>query len=382
MGVRVGDTVQAHRPDDHLHAAARRLRTYPISVTRDVPGPAQPRSAWSIDDDGLRHHVQHGQHGLAARPGLCGDPDHATRASRCTTVRRDEGEVHFADLDIYDAALGGRSVRRLSRADVLRSAARPTRSTRSAWSLPTTTSGRTPLLPNPTMFSINGANYVIDTNRDPARDDRQQQRLAAVDRRHRAGRPGRAQLDVHTRRPGLRATSRTRSTICSRSPAPRLYPIAQPTLTFKLDRAWCSRCRTTAPAPGNYSGSIVPIASITAGSGARSSTSTCSLAGPNPAARTFFTYKNVLYTLMQSTGTYVAVQKTYTVYAATADRRRSSSSPCSISTARRTSSPTAPQPARRRPPASTPARCGPRRRTRTPRASTAWSTGSRRSRRR
>ena len=45
----------------------------------------------------------------------------------------------------------------------------------------------------------------------------------------------------------------------------KLYPIAQPALTFKLDSSLIFTISTTPPAAGNYAGTVVPIGTITAG---------------------------------------------------------------------------------------------------------------------
>jgi len=98
----------------------------------------------------------------------------------------------------------------------------------------------------------------------------------------------------------------------------KLYPIAQPALTFKLDSSLVFTISTTPPAAGNYAGTVVPIGTITAGSTGAVSSATTVLnlyAGTNESGGAdFFMYKNVLYTLIKSAGVCTAAQKSYTVY--------------------------------------------------------------------
>jgi len=175
-----------------------------------------------------------------------------------------------------------------------------------------------PLIPNPTMVSINGENYVIDTNRVPhavvgnntvsplSTDVTVQQGTPVANTTFTVG--GQVYAYLEDSRGNLLAIAGT-----------KLYPVAQPDLTFKLDSSLIFTISTTPPTAGNWAGSVVPIGRVTAGSaGAVTSASTVLnlFAGTNESGgHDFFMYKNVLYTLIKSAGTYTAVQKTYTVYA-------------------------------------------------------------------
>ena len=101
----------------------------------------------------------------------------------------------------------------------------------------------------------------------------------------------------------------------------KLYPIAQPALTFKLDSSLVFTLDPTPPAAGNFAGTVAPTGRITAGSTGAVTSATTVLnlyAGTNESGGSdYFMYKNVLYTLIKSSGTYTAVQKSYTVYSAT-----------------------------------------------------------------
>ena len=168
-----------------------------------------------------------------------------------------------------------------------------------------------PLLTNPTMFSINGFNYVIDTNHVPhAIVGNNNVSPLSTDVTVQSGHPipnstftlnGQIYAYVEDSLQNLLVITGTKS-----------YMIAQPGLTFKLDSSLIFTLSTTPPAAGNYAGTIVPIGTITAG------TLTLNLyAGISESGGAdFFMYKNVLYTLVKSGSTYVSVQKSYTVYAA------------------------------------------------------------------
>ena len=175
-----------------------------------------------------------------------------------------------------------------------------------------------PLIPDPTMFSIGGFNYVIDTNRVPhaivgngnasplSTDVTVQDGLPVPNSTFTLG--GQIYAYVEDPQHNLLAITGT-----------KLYPIAQPALTFKLDSSLVFTISTTPPAAGNYAGTVVPIGTITAGSTGAVSSATTVLnlyAGTNESGGAdFFMYKNVLYTLIKSAGVYTAVQKSYTVYA-------------------------------------------------------------------
>ncbi len=90
--------------------------------------------------------------------------------------------------------------------------------------------------------------------------------------------------------------------------------IAQPAPTFKLDSSLVFTLSTTPPTAGNYPGTTVPIGTVKAGS------TTLNLYAGTPRIgelRLLHVQERALYTLVKSGSTYVAVQKSYTVYAAT-----------------------------------------------------------------
>jgi hypothetical protein len=175
-----------------------------------------------------------------------------------------------------------------------------------------------PLIPDPTMFSVGGFNYVIDTNRVPhAIVGNGNVSPLSTDVTVQAGLPvpnstftlsGQDYAYVEDAQHNLLAITGT-----------KLYPIAQPALTFKLDSSLVFTISTTPPTAGNYAGTVVPIGTVTAGSTGAVSSATTVLnlyAGTNESGGAdFFMYKNVLYTLIKSAGVYTAVQKSYTVYA-------------------------------------------------------------------
>ncbi len=170
-----------------------------------------------------------------------------------------------------------------------------------------------PLLPSPMMFSINGFNYVIDTNRTPhaivgngnvsplSTDVTVQNGLPVPNSTFTLN--GLVYAYVEDTTHNLLAVTGTKS-----------YMIAQPALTFKLDSSLVFTISTTPPAAGNYVGTMAPIGTITA---AGPLTLNLYAGTPESGNADFFTYKNVLYTLVESEGVYIAVQKTYTVYAST-----------------------------------------------------------------
>ncbi len=169
-----------------------------------------------------------------------------------------------------------------------------------------------PLIANPMMFSINGANYLIDTNQIPhtiiGNDNRSplQTDLTVL-----AGVPianstftlnGQIYAYVEDSQRNLQTITGTKS-----------YMIAQPALTFKLDSSLLFTLVPVAPAPGNFAGTVAPVGKVTAGA---TVLNVYPGTGESGGAE-FFTYKNVLYTFVKSGSTYVAVQKSYTVYAST-----------------------------------------------------------------
>lgn len=166
-----------------------------------------------------------------------------------------------------------------------------------------------PLLPNPTMFSINGFNYVIDTNQIPHKIiGHNNISPLATDITVESGEPiphssftlnGQIYEYLEDAAHNLLAITGAKT-----------YMIAQPALTFKLDSSLIFTLSTTPPAPGSFPGTVVPIGTVTAGA-----TLLYLYAGtPESGGEDFFTYKNTLYTLLKSSGVYVAVQKSYTVY--------------------------------------------------------------------
>lgn len=168
-----------------------------------------------------------------------------------------------------------------------------------------------PLIPNPIMFSINGFNYAIDTNRVPhAIVGNNNVSPIATDVTVQKGMPipnstftlnGQVYAYVEDAQHNLLTITGTKS-----------YMITQPALTFKLDSSLIFTINTTLPKSGNYAGSVVPIGTITAGS----LTLNLYAGTPESGNADYFMYKNVLYTLVKSAGVYEAVQKSYTVYVA------------------------------------------------------------------
>ena len=168
-----------------------------------------------------------------------------------------------------------------------------------------------PLVPNPQMFSIAGANYVIDTNQVPhAIVGNQTVSPLQTDVTVESGAElanstfplgGQIYRYVEDGSQNLLAVTGT-----------KLYPIAQPQETFKLDSSLVFTLSTTPPASGNYPGTDVPIGTVTAGTAVVANV----FAGrPESGGSAFFVYKGQLYTLVESEGKYVAIQKTATVYA-------------------------------------------------------------------
>ncbi len=172
-----------------------------------------------------------------------------------------------------------------------------------------------PLIANPQMFSITGANYVIDTNQVPhavvgnETTSPLQTDVTIVDGKEVANSTfplgGLIYRYVEDASGNLFCVTGT-----------KLYPISQPEGTFKLDSSLVFTLTVTAPAAGNYPGTTVPIGVVTAGPTAAPTTKINLYAGTNESGGSaFFTYKGQLYTLLESESTYVAIQKTATVYA-------------------------------------------------------------------
>jgi hypothetical protein len=172
-----------------------------------------------------------------------------------------------------------------------------------------------PLIPNPSMFSINGFNYVIDTNRAPhAIVGNNNVSPLSTDVTVQNGVPvpnstftlnGQIYAYVEDAQHNLLAITGT-----------ALFPITQPAMTFKLSSLIFTI--STTPLSGDYAGTDVPIGSVTAGSTGPITSATTILnlyAGTNESGGAdYFMYKNQMYTLIKSAGVYTAVQETYTVY--------------------------------------------------------------------
>jgi hypothetical protein len=170
-----------------------------------------------------------------------------------------------------------------------------------------------PLTPSPAMFSINGANYLIDTNRVPH---------SIIGNNNIS--PVSTDVTVQSGLPVPNSTftlgglvykytedaQRNLVTITGT----KLYPVDATLQTFKLDSSLVFTIIPGAPAVGAYAGNVAPIGTITAGP-----TTTLNLYKGIAQTGTadFFMYKNVLYTLLPSVtaGKYEAVQKSYPVYA-------------------------------------------------------------------
>ena len=214
----------------------------------------------------------------------------------------------FADADIYDASavVGQFTVNPIPTFTIGSSTF-----TLDATNLVVTDNNRRPypLIANPMMFSINGANYLIDTNQIPhtivgnnVRSELQ------TDVTVQAGQPianstftlgGQVYAYVEDSQGALLTVAGVKS-----------YMIAKPAQTFKLDTSLLFTLTLGAPGVGNYVGPVVPVATVSAGAvvlNVYPGTAESGLAD-------FFTYKNVLYTFVKSEGNYVSVQKSYTVY--------------------------------------------------------------------
>jgi hypothetical protein len=162
---------------------------------------------------------------------------------------------------------------------------------------------------NPKMFSLNGFNYLINTNSIPhSIVGNNNVSPLATDVTVQAGQPipnstftlnGQVYAYTEDSAHNLLTITGTKS-----------YIIAQPELTFKLDSSLLFTLTLTPPPATGYAGSTVPIGTVASGS-----TVLNVYAGtPESGAADFFTYKNVLYTFVKSGAVYLAVQKSYTVY--------------------------------------------------------------------
>jgi hypothetical protein len=166
-----------------------------------------------------------------------------------------------------------------------------------------------PLVINPKMFSINGYNYLIDTNSIPhSIVGNNNVSPLQTDVTVQAGQPipnstftlnGQIYAYIEDSAHNLLTIVGTKS-----------YMIAQPALTFKLDSSLVFTLSLTPPPNTGYAGTTVPIGTVSSGSTVLNVYAGTAESG----FADYFTYKNVLYTFVKSEGVYVAVQKSYTVY--------------------------------------------------------------------
>ena len=215
----------------------------------------------------------------------------------------------FADADIYNAAsvVGQFTVNQIPTFSI-----GSTSFTLDTVNLVVTDSNRRPypLIANPKMFSINGFNYLIDTNQIP-------HTIVGNDNRS----PLQTDITVQTGEPIANSTFTLNGQIYAYVEdsqhnlltivGTKSYMIAQPALTFKLDSSLLFTLSLVAPGAGNFAGSVAPIGKVTAGTtvlNVYAGTKESGLAD-------LFTYKNVMYTFVKSKGVYVSVQKSYSVYA-------------------------------------------------------------------
>lgn len=216
----------------------------------------------------------------------------------------------FADLNIYNAAsVVGQFTAYLNPTFVIAT----TTYTLDTVDLVVTDSDKRPypLISNPTMFSINGFNYVIDSNRVPH---------AIIGNSNIS--PLSTDVTVQHGKPIANSTFTLNGMVFKYTEdafqnlltvtGTQTYLIAQPELTVKLGSGLLFTISVKAPAAGTFPGSISPIGTMTAGI-----TVLYIFSGvPESGNADFFTYKNIMYTLVKSSGVYEAVQKSYTVYAA------------------------------------------------------------------
>ena len=162
------------------------------------------------------------------------------------------------------------------------------------------------------MFSINGFNYVIDTNRVPhAIVGNNNVSPLATDVTVESGHPV-PQLHVHAQRPDLRvhrgrvaqpAGDHRHQELHDRAAGADLQARLEPGLHASHDAAGGGQLRRDRRADRHRDAPARRVLNLYAGT-------------PESGNADFFMYKNVLYTLVKSAGVYVAVQKSYTVYAA------------------------------------------------------------------
>ena len=131
------------------------------------------------------------------------------------------------------------------------------------------------------MFSINGCNYVIDTNRVPHAIVGNNNVSPLVHRRHRAAGDAGGQHHVHLSGQVYAYLEDSRGNLLAIT-GTKLYPVAQPALTFKLDSSLIFTISTTPPTAGNWAGSVAPIGT---GHGRLGRGGHLGLDGPQPVRR-------------------------------------------------------------------------------------------------
>ena len=156
--------LQAHRSDRYLLAPTRREQSahlhhrYLRRLAEQQHHLGQRRR--------LRHHLQHRQHRLASWPGTGLDRHHRLEPSISPTHSIPRSASSPSPISTSMTRLGGRPVHRVPSPTFFIGSAIYTLD---PVNLAVTDNNKRPypLLPNPTMFSINGYNYVIDSNRTP-----------------------------------------------------------------------------------------------------------------------------------------------------------------------------------------------------------------------
>ena len=117
---------------------------------------------------------------------------------------------------------------------------------------------------NPTMFSINGFNYVIDTNLTPhAITGNNNVSPLSTDVTVKSGQP--IPYSTFTLNGLIYQYTEDASHNLLTITGTKAYMVARQALSFKLDSSLIFTINTVPPATGNYAGSIVPIGTITAG---------------------------------------------------------------------------------------------------------------------
>jgi hypothetical protein len=168
-----------------------------------------------------------------------------------------------------------------------------------------------PLITNPAMFSINGSNYVIDTNQTPH---------TIVGNSVRSPISTDVTVDQGRIIPNSTFVLNGLNYKYTEDDLHNLliitsintYAINQPAMTFRLDSSLLLTISTSPPATGNFVGSITPVGVVSAGPLVLNVYPGSAQSG----SADLFIYKGILYTLIKSGGVYVAVQKAYSVYAA------------------------------------------------------------------